>query len=105
MKEEIKKVGMLLSLVLLMISLASATICNMQTIIIYGNVYQEGTSNPVADATVIATCTHYGVNSTHTGTSTSDGRYRILFDKRKCDYGDKVVVNSVKYGTSSGNAG
>jgi len=100
MKEEMKKVLMLFSLILLMTSFASATICNMQTIVTYGKVYETGTTIPVSDATVIATCTHRGVNTTHNGISSSDGRYTIYFDKRECDYGDKVMVHSLKFGTS-----
>jgi hypothetical protein len=95
-----KEIVWLAMVVFLMVSVASASLCNMQTIYVYGNVYETGSNFPVGDATVIVTCNHNGANYSRTGVSEDDGRFRIMFDKRQCDYHDAVYVHSEKWGVS-----
>ena len=98
-----KKGVMIFGLILLMTSVASALMCNMQNIIVTGYVYDESgfiKQDGIIGATVYATCLHNGVAITKTAISKSEGKYSITFDKRECNYGDSIIkVYSEAYGT------
>ncbi len=69
-------------------------------------VVRESNGKKAIGATVIVTCNHNGLLTTHTAVSSKEGKYSVIFDPIRCKNGDSLSVTAAggnDQGSNNGN--
>ncbi len=69
-------------------------------------VVRESNGKKAVGATVIVTCNHNGLLTTHTAVTSKEGKYSVIFDPIRCKNGDTLSVTAAggnDQGSNNGN--
>ncbi len=69
-------------------------------------VVRESNGKKAIGATVIVTCNHNGLLTTHTAVTSKEGKYSVIFDPIRCKNGDTLSVTAAggnDQGSNNGN--
>lgn len=68
-------------------------------------VIRESDNSRAIGATVIVTCNHNGLLTTHTAISSKEGKYSVIFDPIRCKNGDTLSVTAAGGNDQGSNDG